>query len=1032
MKKFLCILFIFIFVSSFGIMGCGGGGSSGGDVKDEIDVKVNLQTIQDAIEEKNASWVAAENEISKLPDSERKKLNGALIPDDNTISLKSSERVSTHFSLSATTSLPSKFDWRDFDGYDYMTEVKHQKQCGSCWAFASLGAFEALYKKVNGYEVDLSEQILVSCSGAGSCEGGYAGKACDYLKNNGIPQESYFPYEGKDASCENAISGWDNSKYQIDDWEWICGATPNTAQIKQALMKSPVIAVMKIYQDFYYYDGGIYSHVYGDFEDNHVVVIVGYDDSKSYWICKNSWGSSWGRQEGGYFKIKYGDSSIGMHSIALSLSTSDTIDPTNPDIPDGETLTNSLGMTFVYIPPGTFMMGSLEDDPGSYGYDRPRHQVTLTKGYYLQTTEVTQYQWEAVMGKNPSYFSSCGDDCPVENVSWNKVQEFISALNAREGTIKYRLPTEAEWEYAARAGTTTPFAFGNCLLTSQANYRGDDPLTGCPSGEYRSRTVPVASFAPNAWGLYDMHGNVCEWCSDEYGSYPSYPVTDPTGPSYGPYFRVWRGGSWYHGAGYCRSAYRDSRGATNDDYYIGFRLALSGTDSIGNLSPTAIISSPTDNSTFNSGQNISFAGTGSDPEDGTLPASAFVWTSSLDGEIQTGRKSFSISSLSAGTHTITLTVTDSSETKGNASITVVIEADDEDCYKNYASQLNGGVATSSTYGCYHGCRYAHYANDDEEDTFWAGTQYSGDWLKIEFKDRYNIDKIVIGINYHTVSYNIELSTDGINWTRVVGTTTSDNATEHDTVMTHNISSTPANYLRINILDSNSPGSHIFKSSIPEIQAWGECRSPNPGESTTYFDDFNNDNSELYTYDISPYQSSMNPSWTYEISVNTAEKYLKAYLNTDGTYAYSIVRRKTNYIIPPGIDFDIETETYAWGTWRDSVVGGFELWNGSDREKFLSFHRSQWGSNNTVSLNTHDKSIKVIDRGPNFQTGWKRLRIVRIGNLYRTWFNGALYWEGNIQELEGESLYIGLWNARTSGPTGTAERRYNYLKVKIGS
>ncbi len=233
--------------------------------------------------------------------------------------------------------------------------------------------------------------------------------------------------------------------------------------------------------------------------------------------------------------------------------------------------TNNLEMKFVYIMPGSFMMGSpsSESDRDS---DEIQHRVTLTKGFYMQSTEVTQGQWQAVMGNNPSHFSNCGDNCPVENVSWNDVQEFIKKLNKMSGKLKYRLPAEAEWEYACRAGTDTPSAFGKCLSTTQANYNGNESLSGCPKGEYRMETVPVGSFSPNAWGLHDMHGNVWEWCQDRYGVYPSDNVTDPKGPSLGlP--RVDRGGSWCNGAWGSRSANRD--GGTPDlrFFNLGFRLA---------------------------------------------------------------------------------------------------------------------------------------------------------------------------------------------------------------------------------------------------------------------------------------------------------------------------------------------------------------------------------------------------------------------------------------------------------------------------
>ncbi len=231
----------------------------------------------------------------------------------------------------------------------------------------------------------------------------------------------------------------------------------------------------------------------------------------------------------------------------------------------------TLGAKFVLIPAGTFTMGSPSNEPGRDN-DETQHRVTLSKPFYMQTTEVTQGQWKAVMGNNPSYFKNYGDDCPVEQVSWNDVHEFIRILNQREGTDKYRLPTEAEWEYVARAGTTTPFHTGNCLSTDLANSQGFLPLSGCPRGRDRERTIRVGSFPPNDWGLYDMHGNVREWVQDWTGNYPNAHVTDPTGPS-GGIFRVIRGGGWFYDARRCRSAIRDFNAPDYRDDSLGFRLA---------------------------------------------------------------------------------------------------------------------------------------------------------------------------------------------------------------------------------------------------------------------------------------------------------------------------------------------------------------------------------------------------------------------------------------------------------------------------
>ena len=233
-----------------------------------------------------------------------------------------------------------------------------------------------------------------------------------------------------------------------------------------------------------------------------------------------------------------------------------------------KTITNSFGMEFVYIPPGTFIMGSPEDEPGRFDGET-QHQVTLTQGFYMQTTEMTQGQWKTVMGNNIAWFNNCGDDCPADNVSWFDVKNFIDELNTRnEGT--YRLPTEAEWEYAARSGTETAFASGEITETED----GHDPnLDSMGWYIYNSgyEPQPVAQKKPNAWGLYDMHGNVWEWVSDWYGDYPDSEVTDPKGPSSGE-FRVLRGGCWANLARGCRSANRYKYDPEKRIYYIGFRL----------------------------------------------------------------------------------------------------------------------------------------------------------------------------------------------------------------------------------------------------------------------------------------------------------------------------------------------------------------------------------------------------------------------------------------------------------------------------
>lgn len=258
--------------------------------------------------------------------------------------------------------------------------------------------------------------------------------------------------------------------------------------------------------------------------------------------------------------------------------TSDSAADTSTDVQTTEPYTNSLGMTFAAIPSGTFTMGSPTGEPGRQD-DEIQHQVTLTQPFYMQTTETTQAQWVAVMGSNPSGFDTCGADCPVENVPWDQIQSYIAELNALgEGT--YRLPTEAEWEYAARAGSTAAFANGDITEEDCDEDPNLDQL-GWYCFNSEDKTHPVAQKDPNAWGLHDMHGNVWEWTQDRYGEYPLDPVTDPTGPDPddpATYFSpVGRGGSFNHPAKRCRSAHRGRRTAGpsgGPDRYTGFRLAV--------------------------------------------------------------------------------------------------------------------------------------------------------------------------------------------------------------------------------------------------------------------------------------------------------------------------------------------------------------------------------------------------------------------------------------------------------------------------
>ncbi len=227
-----------------------------------------------------------------------------------------------------------------------------------------------------------------------------------------------------------------------------------------------------------------------------------------------------------------------------------------------------------WIPPGQFLMGSPENEPQRTAegeYAETQHQVTLTQGFWLADTTCTQALWRAVLGESPSRF--VGDERPVEQVSWDDlVQRFLPALNALVPGVEAVLPTEAQWEYACRAGTTSPFAFGDNITTDQVNYCGNYPYAGGPKGQYREQTLDVKALPANAWGLHQMHGNVWEWCADWVGPYPGEGVIEPLGPP-GGRRRVLRGGTWIGDGGYCRSAIRLGFDPGNRGGGIGFRLA---------------------------------------------------------------------------------------------------------------------------------------------------------------------------------------------------------------------------------------------------------------------------------------------------------------------------------------------------------------------------------------------------------------------------------------------------------------------------
>lgn len=249
-----------------------------------------------------------------------------------------------------------------------------------------------------------------------------------------------------------------------------------------------------------------------------------------------------------------GRQSTNITQITSPNMNSSTASSNSTAVSKGEERKSGTGIELVYIPAGSFQMGSTDGEK----YERPVRRVVISEGFWMGKYEVTQLQWFTEMGVNPSDFEKCGGACPVENVSWEDAQRFVARLNARNDGFVYSLPTEAQWEYAARGGTTGKWA-------------GDVKEMAWYSDNSGGRTQAVGTKRANAFGLYDMHGNVWEWCVDWYGEYPKTSETDPRGPAKGKY-RILRGGSWKDGPSDARSAYRGALSPDTKYKDIGFRV----------------------------------------------------------------------------------------------------------------------------------------------------------------------------------------------------------------------------------------------------------------------------------------------------------------------------------------------------------------------------------------------------------------------------------------------------------------------------
>jgi C1A family cysteine protease len=291
-----------------------------------------LKEIRHAIQAKGAKWHADETSVSNLTWKEKKKYLGGSEFEDLLVEFYSDGEMAP---LPEVEGAPYLLDWRNLGGISYVSPVKNQGGCGSCWAFATTAGVESqVMLSKNGTPIDLSEQVLVSCSGAGTCSGGSSASASNYIRDWGLPLESCFAYTATNNLCINACADYKTNTYRINGWHKAYTTSVNAAELKNAIYSyGPVIATMYVYNDFFSYKSGVYSYTTGAYAGAHAVLAVGYDDTLQAFIVKNSWGSGWG--EAGFFKIAYsevaGTSKFGYSTMVYDGYGADPIPEPDPD-----------------------------------------------------------------------------------------------------------------------------------------------------------------------------------------------------------------------------------------------------------------------------------------------------------------------------------------------------------------------------------------------------------------------------------------------------------------------------------------------------------------------------------------------------------------------------------------------------------------------------------------------------------------------------------------------------------------------------
>ena len=514
---------------------------------------LELAATRQAIEAKGAGWAAGETSISLLDPEERQKRLGLMRPSLPV------RPESLPLSQSPSLSLPPVLDWRNKEG-NFVTPVRDQGACGSCWAFATAAALESatmIASHSPGIDLNLSEQVLLSCGAAGSCGGGYIDVASTFLHNYGLPTEACYPYTAQNGSCSSACPGWQSSAFKIASWQWVTMTSPTVTALKSALQgQGPLVTTMSVYTDFYYYHSGVYSHTSGVLQGSHAVLIVGYDDPGQYFMVKNSWGT--GRGESGFFRIAYSElnTAVGFGEFTIAYSAT------------------ASSCQYSFDPVWT----SISPCPLSLDFGNIRINGTSSASFKISSQERSNLQVSvvAILGGSTSGFSVQDDGCSGHTVAASSSCTFEvvfspAAVGSKNTTLSVASddPVSPVRELALTGTGFQVFASPGVFRRGQwfLDLNGNGAWDGCGTDScYLSfgipTDVPVAGdwngtgkskigvFRNGQWFL-DLNGNgVWDGCGTDgchlsFGMRGDIPVTGDWTGTGTTKIGVFRNGQWF-------------------------------------------------------------------------------------------------------------------------------------------------------------------------------------------------------------------------------------------------------------------------------------------------------------------------------------------------------------------------------------------------------------------------------------------------------------------------------------------------------